>query len=562
MASVFLARADGPGRFRKWFAIKRSLPGFLDSEARAMFLDEARLAARFDHPNLVHAFELGEDREGLFLVMEYLHGESLRALMRAAETGQAPLPAPGVAARLLAEAAHALHSAHELTDDMLQPLHVVHRDVSPQNLFLTFDGRVKVLDFGIARASNKLVETQAGTLKGKLGYLSPEQARGRLVDRRSDIFSLGVVGWELTTGRRLYRGVDEIDTLRRALACRIPSPSRVRSGYPDALAEVLMRALAAEPDARWATAAEFAHALEQFGQHAGHVSQQELAAWLSRTLPDARAKRDAVLQLAAAAAPLAEGGERTCWDGELRDEAAADDSTFSALASSLVLATAEAQSGPAASNQDRTEFFTPAESSVGGPLAQSRPSRVARLRGADALGVRQRFAGVSAAGLGLGFATALVPCGVLATALMSGSLARTPAAASGAPESMQPAPAPSVSNAGNLHTSLERQPIAPPSAFNAASDSARLPHASTQGFDWSGGSAARALIPAGRCEPVPREEEAARRACAEPQELPRRSRAKPLPRSQTGAVAARSLPRPGLEEAGSPAAPDLFASRE
>jgi serine/threonine-protein kinase len=529
-----------------------------------MFLDEARLAARFDRPNLVHAFELGEDAEGLFLVMEYLHGESLRALMRAAETGQAPLPAPGVAARLLAQAAHALHAAHELTDDMAQPLHVVHRDVSPQNLFLTFDGRVKVLDFGIARASNKLVETQAGTLKGKLGYLSPEQARGRLVDRRSDIFSLGVVGWELTTGRRLYRGVDEIDTLRRALACRIPSPSRVRSGYPDALADVLMRALAADPDARWATAAELAHALEQFGQNAGDASQQDLAAWMSRTLPGARAKRDAVLQLAAAVAPPAEGGERTCWDGELGDEAAADDSTFSALASSLVLATAEGahRSGRATSNEDRTEFFTAVEPSARGPLAEPRSSRVAGLRGADSSGARQRFAGVSAAGVGLGFATALVPCGVLATALMSGSPAGVPAAVSGVPESMQPSPAPSTSSARNLNASFDRQPTALSSTVNAVSTAARVPQVSAQGFDWSGGSAARAAIPAGRCEPVPSEELAARRACADPHELPQRSRAKPLPRSQTGAVAARSLPRPGLEEAGAPAAPDLFASRE
>src|SRR5580693_3933875 len=192
MASVHLARMDGPGGFQKWVAIKRIHPHLVeDDQFVDMFLDEARIAAGINHANVAQVFDLGKDDNTYWIAMEYLHGEPLREVMRRSEDHGQHI-GPELAARICADAAEGLHAAHELRGKNGQLLGLVHRDVTPHNLFLTYDGYTKVVDFGIAKVADRLASTRAGTLKGKLAYMSPEQVRGAEVDRTTDIFALGV----------------------------------------------------------------------------------------------------------------------------------------------------------------------------------------------------------------------------------------------------------------------------------------------------------------------------------------------------------------------------------
>ena len=214
MASVHLARMDGLGGFQRWAAIKKIHPHLIEDESFVlMFLDEARVAARISHPNVAMVFDVGKDHDTYWIAMEYLHGEPLREIMRRSEELGQPIP-PEIACKVVADAAEGLHAAHELLGKSGEKLGLVHRDVTPHNIFVTYDGVSKVLDFGIAKFSSRLANaTQAATLKGKLAYMSPEQVQGEQVDRRTDIFALGVVLWELTTGQRLFRMDNDLDTL-------------------------------------------------------------------------------------------------------------------------------------------------------------------------------------------------------------------------------------------------------------------------------------------------------------------------------------------------------------
>src|SRR6201996_1961668 len=212
MASVHLARMDGPGGFQKWVAIKKIHPHLVEDESFVqMFLDEARVAARISHPNVATVFDLGKHDETYWIAMEYLHGEPLREVMRRTEELAAPMP-PEIGCRVIADAAEGLHAAHELLGKNGEKLGLVHRDVTPHNLFVTYEGTTKVVDFGIAKFSSRMSSTRAGTLKGKLAYMSPEQVHGEQIDRRTDLFALGVVLWELTTGQRLFRSESDLDT--------------------------------------------------------------------------------------------------------------------------------------------------------------------------------------------------------------------------------------------------------------------------------------------------------------------------------------------------------------
>jgi serine/threonine protein kinase len=233
MASVHLGRMDGPGGFQKWVAIKRIHPNLVeDDQFVDMFLDEARIAAGINHANVAQVFDLGKDEGTYWIAMEYLHGEPLRELMRRCEERNQAISCD-VAARLCADAAEGLHAAHELRGKNGQLLGLVHRDVTPHNLFVTYEGYTKVVDFGIAKVADRLSETRAGTLKGKLAYMSPEQVRGQDdVDRTTDIFALGVVLWELTTNQRLFRMDTDLDTLEKVQACVVPPPSTIVPGYP------------------------------------------------------------------------------------------------------------------------------------------------------------------------------------------------------------------------------------------------------------------------------------------------------------------------------------------
>ena len=262
MADILLGKLNGPSGFQRAVVIKSILPHLArDEEFVGMFLDEARLTAQIRHPNVVQVHELGRDGALLYLVMEYLDGESCNSILReAARRGTHPPHA--LAAHICAHVAAGLHAAHVLTDDDGKLLGVVHRDVSPQNVLVTYDGQVKLLDFGIAKAAGRTTEgTRAGQIKGKFAYMAPEQATRAEVDARTDVFSLGVVLWEMTTGRRLFKRASELMVLRALSEEPIPRPSDQVKRYPPLLESIVMRALARDPKDRFQTALDLRQAL-------------------------------------------------------------------------------------------------------------------------------------------------------------------------------------------------------------------------------------------------------------------------------------------------------------
>jgi serine/threonine-protein kinase len=300
MASVHLARMDGPGGFQKWVAIKRIHPHLVEDETFVhMFLDEARVAARISHPNVAQVFDLGKHEDTYWIAMEYLHGEPLREVMRRTEELGQPMP-PEIACRVIADAAEGLHAAHELLGKHGEKLQLVHRDVTPHNLFVTYDGTTKVVDFGIAKFSSRMASTRAGTLKGKLAYMSPEQVGGEPIDRRTDVFALGVVLWELTTGQRLFRMESDLDTLAKVQECNVPRPSTVVRGYPIDLEKIVMKALAKQKNERYKTAREFSRALQSLLMRRGlFIASDEVASYTASIFAERIRKRDEHLRWAA-----------------------------------------------------------------------------------------------------------------------------------------------------------------------------------------------------------------------------------------------------------------------
>ena len=265
MAEVFAARLSGPAGFEKLVAVKRLLPTLSEPHFVDMFLDEARLAANIASPHVVQTLELGRaaDDGALYIVMELIVGVTLFELcVNVLEDGPGEVPVPMVV-EIVAQAADGLHDAHNATTPTGQKLHVVHRDVSPQNLLLGIDGRVRVTDFGIARAVSRSTQTQVGQLKGKVAYLSPEQARGQPLDRRSDVFALGVVAWEALTGRSLFNTGDAPSTLRRVKEIPIPSPRELRKDTPKKVADAVLWALERDLHRRCPDARTFGRALRE-----------------------------------------------------------------------------------------------------------------------------------------------------------------------------------------------------------------------------------------------------------------------------------------------------------
>jgi serine/threonine protein kinase len=298
MAEVLLGRVHGPSGFERIVVLKRILPhlarqaSFLD-----MFLDEARIIARIHHPNVVHVHELGTADGELFMVMEYLDGESASSLLRRLRNQDRTLP-PRLAAFVAAEACAGLHAAHELTSDDGAALHVVHRDVSPQNVFITFDGAVKVIDFGVAKASNAVAQTEVGQLKGKLQYMSPEQCTSAPIDRRTDVFAMGVVLYELLTGSRLFKRASPAATIRAIVHDPIVPPSRVEAGCPASLEQVCMKALQRSREKRYASALDMRRdlvaALGAFPSD--RLPEEDLAALMQDVLSDRRALKSDMIQ--------------------------------------------------------------------------------------------------------------------------------------------------------------------------------------------------------------------------------------------------------------------------
>src|SRR5262249_38244912 len=278
MAEVYLALSGELPGFRTLVVVKRILP-HLASNAQfiRMFLDEARLAALLDHPNIVRIIEVGHDGEDYFLVMELVQGKPLSAVLRKAAREHRP-PTPALTSYLISQAAHGLAYAHTLTDGDGRPLGVVHRDVSPQNVLLSFEGGVKMIDFGVARAFGRVAHTSPGGLKGKIDYMSPEQASAEEVDHRADVFALGVVLWEALTGRRLFRRETELATMRAIVDDPIPHPSEMAT-IPPELDPIVMRAVRKRKAARLDSANAMATALEQFAFSNQGFSPMQLAAY-------------------------------------------------------------------------------------------------------------------------------------------------------------------------------------------------------------------------------------------------------------------------------------------
>ncbi len=263
MATVFLARLVGVAGFQRLVAIKRLHPHLAkDPDFVDMFLDEARLAARIHHPNVVSIQEVGQNEHGYYLVMDYVEGATLgKLLTRAAREGRR-IPAD-VAIRIMLDTLAGLQAAHELEGDDGKPLEIVHRDVSPQNVLLGADGVARLSDFGVARAQSKISVTKTGQLKGKLAYMAPEQAQGKRVDRRADLFACGIVLWESLALRRLFKGDSDAEVLTKVLYESIPGLREATPTVSVALEAVVARALARNPDDRYPTALAFAEALEE-----------------------------------------------------------------------------------------------------------------------------------------------------------------------------------------------------------------------------------------------------------------------------------------------------------
>jgi serine/threonine-protein kinase len=263
MATVHLGRALGAGGFERLVAIKVMHAHLAEEpEFVAMFLDEARLAATIRHPNVVGTIDIQQDDEGFFLVMDYVEGPSLQRVLRAVarrQRGGLPLD---VALRIFVDALAGLHAAHETCGPDGEPLHLVHRDVSPQNILIGVDGVAKITDFGVARAESRLMTTRVGTLKGKVCYMAPEQILGEPLDRRTDVYAAGVLLWELLTGHRLIRGENDGAMMQRAVRGQHQAPREVISSVPEAISAVCMRAISASPDDRFSSAAAFAEAVE------------------------------------------------------------------------------------------------------------------------------------------------------------------------------------------------------------------------------------------------------------------------------------------------------------
>ena len=269
MADVYLAIARGPIGFNKLTVIKRLRSDIApDPSLSDMLLDEARLAARLSHPNVIHTYEAGEDNGAYFIAMEYLEGQPLVRLARTAAKSGARLEAP-LSARIVADALAGLHYAHELRDYDGKSLQIIHRDVSPHNIFVTYDGVVKLMDFGIAKATSSAAQTDIGVVKGKLAYMSPEQVTGETVDRRADIFSMGVVLWELLTSERLFNTAVAASAIHKLASQPIPRVSEKVFDVDAGLDAIVAKALEKNAANRYQTAQEMRAALEEYVERSG-----------------------------------------------------------------------------------------------------------------------------------------------------------------------------------------------------------------------------------------------------------------------------------------------------
>lgn len=301
MGSVELAVAASGRSLGRMVAVKRLHPHLAEDERfLSMFFDELAITASLHHPHIVEIVDWGRDEQGHFLVLEYVPGDSLFALARATQKRGIPFPVE-LALYIVACTAEGLHAAHEVRDERGESRHLVHRDVSHSNVLVGIHGQVTLIDFGVAKARDNLTHTVTGTLKGKFGYLSPEQARGETLDRRSDLFSLGVLLWELLSGQRLFHGATEWESMRRTLEQDAPALHPDWPEVPAAVDEVLARALAKSRDTRPATCLDLADALRAVARAEGYTAgEDELARFFREALPERVEELERVMVVAQA----------------------------------------------------------------------------------------------------------------------------------------------------------------------------------------------------------------------------------------------------------------------
>lgn len=407
MAAVWAARLKGSRGFSKTVAVKTMLPTISDDpQFEQMFLDEATLASRIRHPNVAEILDLGEQDDLLYLVMEWVDGEPLSTIRRTAAKKGTGIPRP-VAVKIVQDAAAGLHAAHELKDENGNAVGLVHRDISPQNILITFDGVVKIVDFGVAKAAGRSAEiTGSGQIKGKPPYMSPEQALGKDIDRRTDIFALGIVLYQLTTGKHPFRGENDMITLQNIVSDRpIIPPRAYDKEYPKPLEAVVLKALERDATKRYQTMAELEAALDRaFPPTVPRVRTEDVGKFVSAMLGDRGEERRTALReairLADERAAYAEPSQVSGVFAELGTRvgppsltsSSSPDRSSPSLVSAAALLAAPAASSPFSrpSSPDILDFTSSALSSGGTPIAAQMPSQppvVQKSRGALFVGL-------------------------------------------------------------------------------------------------------------------------------------------------------------------------------
>ncbi len=348
MATVHYGRLIGQVGFSRTVAIKRMHPHYVkDPDFVSMLLDEARLVARIRHPNVVPVLDVVALDGELFLVMEYVLGETLSKLLRTSKKSE-NRPTPGMAASIMAGVMEGLHAAHDAVNENGQPLGIVHRDVSPQNILVGADGVPRVLDFGIAKASGRLQTTRDGQLKGKVPYMSPEQILGTEIDRRSDIFAAGAVLWETLVGRRLFQAENDVALYRKVLEEPIQPPSQFVTGLSPRLVSATMTALEREPSRRFQTAQEMAVALEKAVRF---VTPREIGRWIDAVAANAIHQRTREIKEVESGSSVVRGANFS-QTGEKEPKEPFSDSVISVL-------TAAEKSAPAITTVPSPSAITP-----------------------------------------------------------------------------------------------------------------------------------------------------------------------------------------------------------
>ncbi|HSN30055.1 MAG TPA: serine/threonine-protein kinase, partial [Kofleriaceae bacterium] len=371
MADVLLGRTDGIEGFERHVVLKRIRPEHAkDQHFIHMFLDEARVAATLHHANIVQVHDIGENRGEYFFAMEYLHGEDLRKMLSVVSKNKTHMPLAHVVA-IVSAAAAGLHYAHERKGSDKKPLNIVHRDVSPSNIIVGYDGSVKVVDFGIAKAAMRQLETRSGSLKGKVSYMSPEQCKGDPIDRRSDVYALGVLLYELSTTSRLFKGENDYLMMDAIVNGKIPLPRVRRPDLPNELSSIIMRCLSVDPMRRFQTADELRVALDQFAANAGMTTSQSALATYMRKLfgdkPEPWLDGTTSSRPELNAPPAEDDAVRNSWSDIAQDDTAAPSQPPTSIevdktrSSRKMVAAAQSQAHAQASKSGRVATIPPRE---------------------------------------------------------------------------------------------------------------------------------------------------------------------------------------------------------